>query len=50
MMINIDREEIDNNLLEWQVISYSSKSIEIALQFENPLLISQGDYPDVLVI
>ena len=38
-MINSDPDigEIDTNLVSWKVISFNSKSIEIALKFAEPL-------------
>ena len=36
MMINTDRGEIDDNLKEWKVTSFDSKSIKIKLEFEKP--------------
>lgn len=49
-MINTDRGEIDDNFKGWRVTSLNSKSIEIALEFENPLLLNSGDQPELLVI
>ena len=50
MMINTNKMEIDDNLKGWKVITFDTKSIEIALEFENPLLLNTDDQPELLVI
>ena len=49
-MINTDRGKIDDNLKGWRVNSFDSKSIDIELEFEKPLLLNSGDQPELLVI
>ena len=50
MMISGDTEEVDDNLTGWQLFSISSTKIEIDLEFEEPLEVSQGDSPDKLLL
>ena len=50
VMINGDTQEIDSNLLQWTVTEASSSKINIRLTFEQPLLVSQGDAADILLI
>ena len=50
LMLNGDSEEIDKNLRSWSVTSTSSSSIDVSLDFEKPILVSTGSYPDMLVI
>ena len=51
-MINLDSDfgEINTNLQSWKVISFDSKSIKVALKFEEPLKVSSGEKPDMLFI
>ena len=49
-MLNGDTKEIDQNLRSWTVISTSSTKINISLDFEKPILVSAGTYPDLLII
>ena len=51
-MINSDSdiEEINANLQSWKVISYDSRSIEVALKFVEPLKVSSGENPDMLLV
>ena len=39
----------DENLLSWEIVSVSSTLIEIDLEFENPVQVSQGDNNDRLI-
>ena len=50
MALNGDSEEIDKNLRSWTVTSASSSRIDISLDFEKPILVSTGDFPDILII
>ena len=49
-MLNGDTEEVDNNLNSFSVTSVTSTEIKFALNFEKPINVSQGYYPDVLII
>ena len=49
-MLNGDTEEIDNNLKSWTVTSVSGTEIVISLIFDKPILVSSGDYPDIILI
>ena len=49
-MLNGDTKEIDQNLSSWTVTSTSSTNINIILDFEKPILVSAGTYPDLLII
>ena len=50
LLINGDTEEIDKNLRSWTVTSVSSTKIDIDLTFEKPIIISTGDFPDILLV
>ena len=50
LMLNGDTEEIDKNLRSWTVTSVSSTRIDISLTFEKPIIVSTGDFPDILLI
>ena len=50
MMLSGEDEAIDPNLLSWTFNTVSSQQIEIKLEFERPLEISQGDEPEKLVV
>ena len=50
MMLSGEDEAIDPNLLSWTINTVSSQLIEIKLEFERPLEISQGDEPEKLVV
>ena len=45
-----DSDELDENLKSWEIISVSSQLIEIDLEFEEPLYVSQGYNRDRLVV
>ena len=45
-MISGDSEELDDNLIGWELISVESKKLEIELDFRDPIEVSQGEYPD----
>ena len=50
MMISGDTEEIDDNLIDWKLVSVDSEKLEIDLEFREPILVSQGDSPDRILI
>ena len=50
MMLSGETEEIDQNLKSWTVKSVYEKRINIELEFDQPLQVSQGDEPDKIVI
>ena len=50
LMLNGNTEEIDKNLRSWTVTSVSSTRIDISLTFEKPIIVSTGDFPDILLI
>ena len=50
MMLSGDNEMIDDNLKDWKLISVTSSEITVDVEYENPLLVSQGDIPDILVV
>ena len=51
-VILFDREEdkISDNLADWNISQVDSRSIVIDLEITRPLLVSQGDNPDLLLI
>ena len=49
-MLNGDTKEIDKNLKSWTVTSVSGTEIVISLIFNKPILVSSGDYPDIILI
>ena len=49
-MINGETKEIDKRLKSWTVTQTSSTRIDISLTFENPILVSAGHSPDILLI
>ena len=50
LMLNGEAEEIDYNLRSWTVTYASSTRIDISLTFEKPIIVSTGDFPDILLI
>ena len=50
MVIDQDEETVDLNFKSWSVKSVSSRKIQVDLEFEEPLEVSQGDYADLLVV
>ena len=50
LMLNGETLEIDKNLISWTVTYASSSKIDISLTFERPILVSSGDFPDILFI
>ena len=48
-MIKGDEDVKDDNLRSWKIISVSPTLIEIDLEFENPVQVSQGDNNDRLI-
>ena len=49
-MISGDNENFDANLKSWQLIEISSKLMKIQLEMYKPLIVSQGDMPDKIVV
>ena len=49
-MISGDTEEIDDNLIDWKLVSVNPEKLEIDLEFREPILVSQGDSPDSILI
>ena len=50
MMLSGDNEAIDPNLLSWVIVSVTSTTITVDLEFLTPLTVSQGDVPDKLIV
>ena len=50
LMVNGDTQLIDDNLMGWKLVSVRPTKIEIDLEFREPLLVSQGDVPDKLLL
>ena len=50
VMMKSDEDEIDDNLTGWEIVSVNEKLIEVDLNFRDPLLVSQGDAYDRLVV
>ena len=49
-MISGDNKNFDANLKSWQLIEISSKLMKIQLEMYKPLIVSQGDMPDKIVV
>ena len=49
-MLNGDTKEIDKNLKSWTVTSVSGTEIVLSLIFDEPILVSSGDNPDIILI
>ena len=49
IMLKGDEDVQDDNLKSWKIISVSPTLIEIDLEFENPVQVSQGDNNDRLI-
>ena len=49
-MLRGDDEVEDGNLLSWNIVSVGDKLIEIDLNFDQPLQVSQGDESDKLIV
>ena len=49
VMLKGDEDVQDDNLKSWKIISVSPTLIEIDLEFENPVQVSQGDNNDRLI-
>ena len=49
-MISFSTETIDENLFGWTVTDVSSRGITVRLNFTNPLQVSQGEKPDLILI
>ena len=50
IMIDGDEDVIDENLIDWKIASVSDKLIEIDLRFQEPLMVSQGENYDKLIV
>ena len=50
LMLSGDSLEIDDNLMSWEITDVTNKLIKVALEFAEPLKVSQGDSPDILVL
>ena len=50
VMFKGEEEELDQNLGSWEIVSVSDTLIEIDLHFEEPLLVSQGDQYEQLIV
>ena len=49
-MLSGDDETIDDNLTSWKIKSVSASQISVDLDFKSPLLVSQGDSPELIVV
>ena len=49
-MMETDSETVSENLTGWRITSLTSREVKIALTFENPLEVSQGDERDALLV
>ena len=49
-MIKGDTGIPDDNLISWKLVSATSTSLEIELEFRAPIEVSQGDVLDKLLI
>ena len=50
ILFDPEEDKISDNLAAWYIIYIDSRSIVIDLDITRPLLISQGDNPDQLLI
>ena len=50
MMFDPETDRISDNLASWTISSFDSSSMVIDLEFVRPLLVSQGDKQDQLLI
>ena len=50
VMMKGEEEEEDENLRSWQIISVDPKLIEVDLEFEKPIYVSQGEVADKLIV
>ena len=49
-MLSGEDKKVDKNLVSWTVTSVTSQLILIDLEFDQPLRVSQEDYPDEIVV
>ena len=49
-MIGGETNTPDSNLISWKLESFSSTMLVIKLEFDKPIEVSQGSYPDKLLI
>ena len=49
-MINYQSETFDDNLVDWTVSEVNSRQITVQLNFTQPLMVSQGDKPDLILV
>lgn len=49
-VISLEAERVDENLADWKVVKVDTWWIEIELTFKDPLLISSGFEPDILIV
>ena len=49
-MFKGEEEKVDANLKSWEIVSVSSKLIEIDLTFVKPLQVSAGSESDKLIV
>ena len=45
-----EEEEKDENLRSWKIISVGPKLIEVDLEFDKPIHVSQGESADKLIV
>ena len=45
-----EEEEEDENLRSWQIVSVAPKLIEVDLEFDKPIYVSQGEVADKLIV
>ena len=50
MMIEGDTNNVDENLIGWKLVSATPSKLEIFLEFDEPIEVSQGSLPDKLLI
>ena len=50
LMISGDTEEVDENLVDWQLVTIDPEKLEIDLEFREPIQVSQGENPDRILI
>ena len=50
MFVDGDLKAVNDNLSGWNIVSVDQNSIEVSLQFKEPLMVSQGDEADQLLI
>ena len=50
LMLSGDAEKVDENLVSWKIKDVTSTSITVDLEFKDPLAVSQGDVPDILIV